>query len=336
MVHRDIKPQNLMLTPQGQVKILDFGLARLAGEAAPPVSLSPEGPTDTARQALTQVGQLMGTPDYMAPEQATDPHAADIRADVYSLGCTLYFLLTGRPPFPDGTALDKVMAHVERSPRPLTECRPDVPAALARVVEGMMARDPARRYQTPTEAAAALRPFAAPPRRQFWMVAAALLLIGAPLAAVVVTTRDSLWSQREPVVLRRFGPHDQPISRDGVTADGPGWRIEAPARPTVRLFEVADPGVDDCQVIYRARMKSEKLQGQAYLEMWCRLPGAGEFYSKGLMTPVSGTTDWASYETPFFLKKGQRPDLIKLNVVIEGSGTLWIQDISLWSTAPPR
>ena len=93
----------------------------------------------------------MGTPDYIAPEQARNAHQADIRADIYSLGCTLYHLLAGQPPFPGGNALEKVRAHQQRSPKPLHEVRPDAPATLVSVVERMMAKEPARRYQTPRE-----------------------------------------------------------------------------------------------------------------------------------------------------------------------------------------
>jgi serine/threonine protein kinase len=103
MVHRDVKPHNLMLTPEGQVKILDFGLARFVSES----------PT---AGGLTQVGTSMGTPDYIAPEQARDARTADTRADIYSLGCTLYSFLTGQPPFPGGDYIQKVMAHIERAP----------------------------------------------------------------------------------------------------------------------------------------------------------------------------------------------------------------------------
>jgi serine/threonine protein kinase len=191
MVHRDIKPQNLMRTPEGIIKILDFGLARFARESALaatppptpprsgegsqdallPLSASGRGPGGgvasgpgggVPAQPLTLTGSLMGTPDYMAPEQAANPHDADIRADIYSLGCTLYFLLTGRVPFPDVNGLDKIMAHIERMPEPLTRCRTDVPGGLAVVVERMMSKDPARRYQTPSEVVQTLEPFTHP------------------------------------------------------------------------------------------------------------------------------------------------------------------------------
>jgi formylglycine-generating enzyme required for sulfatase activity len=157
MTHRDLKPQNLMRTPKGQVKVLDFGLARVRGEGS------------RGKPGLTAVGSFMGTPEYVAPEQATDARAADTRADVYSLGCTLYFLLTGRPPFVEGTPVKVVLAHLEKEPRPLHEVRRDVPVELAAVVGKMLAKDPAQRYQTPLEAAQALARFgkggrkAAPP-----------------------------------------------------------------------------------------------------------------------------------------------------------------------------
>src|SRR5262249_28846587 len=147
MVHRDLKPHNLMLTPDGRVKILDFGLARFASEAA-------------SAAGRTGAGTVLGTVDYIAPEQADNAHHADIRADIYSLGCTLYHLLAGRPPSPTGTPIQKVMAHVEKRPQPLTELRPDLPEELMLVLERMMAKNPRRRYQTPGEVALALEPLA--------------------------------------------------------------------------------------------------------------------------------------------------------------------------------
>src|SRR5207253_105655 len=139
---------------------------------------------------LTQIGIVMGTPDYIAPEQATDSHLADIRADIYSLGCTLYHLLAGHAPFPEGNAVQKVKAHLESTPRPLKDLRPDLPVELIRVIERMMAKDPARRFQTPAEVAAALAPFlAAPPRpsrRKKWPFVAAALAFAAALVAGVI------------------------------------------------------------------------------------------------------------------------------------------------------
>jgi WD40 repeat protein len=146
MVHRDIKPHNLMLTPGGRVKILDFGLSRFATEA-------------TSGAAVTAAGMVMGTVDYIAPEQADNAHQADIRSDIYSLGCTLYHLLAGQVPFPAGTPIQKVMAHVEKTAQPLTELRHDLPGELMAVVGRMLAKKPDNRYQTPAEVALALEPF---------------------------------------------------------------------------------------------------------------------------------------------------------------------------------
>ena len=147
MVHRDIKPQNLMRTTRGQIKILDLGLARFASEV-------------TSQAGVTALGMVLGSADYIAPEQISDPHTADVRADIYSLGCTLYYLVAGQPPFSDGTLIQKLKAHSDHAPRPLDELRADAPPELARIVERMMAKDPARRFQTPDEVARALAPFA--------------------------------------------------------------------------------------------------------------------------------------------------------------------------------
>lgn len=160
MIHRDIKPQNLMRTRDGGVKILDFGLARLASQAlqcAP--GIEDENAADRPADA-TRAGSLLGTPDYIAPEQATDAHQADIRADIYSLGCTLYFLLTGQPPFIGGSMLDKLHAHKTCEPTPIRLQRPEVPEELAAVLERMMAKDPAERYARPADLAKALKPIA--------------------------------------------------------------------------------------------------------------------------------------------------------------------------------
>jgi serine/threonine protein kinase len=150
MVHRDLKPQNLILIPGEKViKVLDFGLARLASERQ-------QG------KELTTENAIMGTPEYIAPEQATDARQADIRADIYSLGCTLYCLLAGRPPFVEQTAMRTILAQVGKVAVLLHELRPDVPAGLSTVVARMIAKDPKQRYQMPIEVADALAPFCTP------------------------------------------------------------------------------------------------------------------------------------------------------------------------------
>ncbi len=167
LVHRDIKPSNLMLTTppspsgrgaggegsrrEGIVKILDLGLALL-------------GTDQPERGELTGTGAAMGTPDYMAPEQASDAHAVDIRADIYALGCTLYKLLTGQTPFSGPqyeTFVQKLVGHLQETPPAVELVRLEVPLELAAVIRRMMAKRPDDRFGTPAEVAAAIAPFAA-------------------------------------------------------------------------------------------------------------------------------------------------------------------------------
>lgn len=153
MVHRDIKPHNLMVTADGTIKILDFGLASLAPEAIPASN------SISARSDLTAVGTIMGTPDFISPEQAEDARKADIRSDIYSLGATFYYLLSGRVPFDDGSVLHKLKSHALVEPAPLSSVRDDVPRELVAIASRMMAKNPDERYLTPKEVAEALESF---------------------------------------------------------------------------------------------------------------------------------------------------------------------------------
>ncbi|HZB10259.1 MAG TPA: hypothetical protein VE525_14240 [Rubrobacter sp.] len=137
-----------------------------------------------------------------------------------------------------------------------------------------------------------------------------------------------------PQVLQVFAPDQPTITQIGIRVEHGAWHIDARAEEQkIRLFEVKNPAVEQCLLTYRAELKAEGLQGRAFLEMWCRLPGRGEFFSKGHQQAVSGTVNWARYEIPFYLRRGQKPELIKLNVVVEGQGTVWLRDVELLKTA---
>ncbi len=168
MVHRDIKPQNMMVTRKAQVKVMDFGLARFvhtdeeeeAAAATHPGGRLPFGAGRPVADPLTNPNLLMGTPDYLSPEQAKNSHNVDSRSDLYSLGCTLFFLLTGKPPFAHAPSLiDKLLAHTEDAPPSIRELRPDVPEGLAAVLAKLLAKKPDDRYETAADVAAAVQPF---------------------------------------------------------------------------------------------------------------------------------------------------------------------------------
>jgi serine/threonine protein kinase len=148
MVHRDIKPANLLVSKAGVVKILDMGLARLFGH------------TGEAITAKMDDDHVLGTADYLSPEQARDSSGVDTRADIYSLGATFYFLLTGKAPFADGTLHQKLLFHQTRAPRPVHEVRPEVPTELSEIVARMLAKEPADRFQSPADLLRALAPWA--------------------------------------------------------------------------------------------------------------------------------------------------------------------------------
>jgi serine/threonine protein kinase len=151
LVHRDIKPGNLLVDRTGRVKLLDLGLARIFHETTDDLT--------TGRDAKT----LLGTIDYLAPEQALNSHDVDIRADIYGLGATFYFTLTGQGLFEEGTVAQKLSWHLHRPPSPITNFRDDVPPGLLKVIDKMLAKDPDDRYQTPDDVVEALEPYTQTP-----------------------------------------------------------------------------------------------------------------------------------------------------------------------------
>ena len=155
IVHRDIKPANLLLERRGLVKILDMGLAHFFARV--PLEVFPN---------KDRTKRIVGTDDYLAPEQIVDSDDVDIRADIYSLGATAYFMLTGNPPFHNVERDNhKMMSHLLRTPKAICECRPDLPEDLATICNRMMAKNPWERYQFPKEVVAALEPWTRTPIR---------------------------------------------------------------------------------------------------------------------------------------------------------------------------
>lgn len=144
MVHRDVKPGNLLIDNTGVVKLLDLGLARFFKT------------TDEESLTIKHDEKVLGTADYLAPEQAVDSHQVDARADIYSLGCTMYFALTGHPPFTDGTLVQRLLAHQTKTPPSVRYERPDIDDSLLEILDKMMAKKAADRYQTAAEVSEAL------------------------------------------------------------------------------------------------------------------------------------------------------------------------------------
>jgi serine/threonine protein kinase len=143
LIHRDVKPANLLVDLRGVVKVLDLGLARFAEEEL----------GGKASLTVAHEENVLGTADYLAPEQAQNSHAVDRRVDIYSLGCTLYFCLTGHPPFPEGTLAQRIMKHYTQEPPSIRIDRPDAPQALIDICMRMMAKNPELRYQTAADVA---------------------------------------------------------------------------------------------------------------------------------------------------------------------------------------
>ncbi len=152
IIHRDIKPANILVAPDGAAKLLDFGLAKIENDA------THEG--DEFSLAMIFGHDCLGTPDYIAPEQAENSNDIDLTADIYSLGCTFYVALTGRVPFPQKRNSEKIAAHKTEKPRAISDIRRDVPVELIKIIQKMMAKKPAERFQSAQEVVDALKPYA--------------------------------------------------------------------------------------------------------------------------------------------------------------------------------
>jgi serine/threonine protein kinase len=224
LIHRDIKPGNILIERSGVVKILDMGLARFFHDSD---------------DALTKQydENVLGTADYLAPEQALDSHTVDTRADIYSLGATFYYLLTGSALFPEGSVAQKLIWHQNRQPRPLRSLRPDVPEEITAIVERMMAKDVANRYQTHAEVMAALSkwvsiPIQPPSEREMPQLSPAAG--GSPRGPASMTLQA-------PAM---FGRGGGPSSPDAPTVVGPvptTMTSPGPYTPTANIPTVAQP-----------------------------------------------------------------------------------------------
>ncbi len=156
---------------------------------------------------------------------------------------------------------------------------------------------------------------------------------------VVIVTVSACSQSSGPVTELRHFPVDDleglitqsDIKFDkGISSDGNGsLKVTVNKPATIRLYETEDIEIENARLIYQAQVRTEKVEGRVYLEMWCRFPGKGEFFSRGLKSPLSGTTNWTTVETPFSLKEGENPDNVKLNLVIDGKGTAWVDEIRL-------
>jgi serine/threonine protein kinase len=218
MIHRDLKPSNLMLSPEPgrhgstwdcTVKILDIGLGRgLFDEGTPEAKMETQ---------LTVEGAVLGTPDYLAPEQAKDARSADVRADIYSAGCVLYHAVTGRTPYPDTNIMSQMLRHATEAPTPLKELVPDVPPGLQEVLDTFLAKEPEKRYQTPAEAAEALKPFVAN--------------TGAAAAPASLVPEYQKWLETESELELRLSLPQQPGAKPGTPAAKPVATPPPPPKP---------------------------------------------------------------------------------------------------------
>jgi eukaryotic-like serine/threonine-protein kinase len=252
MVHRDLKPANLMLVPPPKgdtlgstVKILDIGLGRELFDEASPI---------TQDLHLTTEGALLGTPDYLSPEQARDARSSDVRGDIYSLGCVLYHLLAGRPPFADKNVMALMVQHATAPVPPLRELVPDVPAGLAAAVEKLLAKKAEDRPQTPAAAAELVAPFLPPqtklaeaatvlPAYQEWLESESAMEMPAELlkAAAGITPAAAIPAAKPAVATVAKRAEAKAVAVP-VTATAPVLAVPPPAEINVELVTLPPAG----------------------------------------------------------------------------------------------
>jgi serine/threonine protein kinase len=361
IVHRDIKPENILLGQAGQLKIADFGLAKLLERAGPD-------------PALTRAEQVMGTPHYMAPEQLEHPLEVDHRADLYSLGVVFYEMLTGELPLgkfappSQKVEVDVRLDHVvlralERERERRYQQATDIKTDLATVastpirtrenpssVKSAFDRKPAQLdHDQATAASARTTQRAGDPARRWFFTTATIVLIGIGLIIVlsvgsllVAIALPAFMRAREKArenaaialhadatILKTFTTQDPTLAGDRLTVSDDAWLLDSAQTQTVQLFELRDPEAGPGTIFYEADLRTEGLDGRVYLEMWCRFPGRGEFFSRGYRDALSGTTGWVSSQAPFLLQQDEKPDLIRLNLAVEGTGRVWIRNVTL-------
>lgn len=235
LVHRDIKPANCLLDQHGTVKLLDMGLAKLND--------------DETSLTLANDENVLGTADYLAPEQALNSHAADARADIYSLGCTLYFLLVGRPPFPDGTISERLLKHQVEEPESLLKIRPDTPLSLVDLCARMMAKKPDDRPQTAGDVARLMND---------WLADRGESPVGMGSSGSGVRVGEGLGSGLGSGILSRYSQTPQPG-----TLPAPGSRSKpgSGASETAKLYSA--PSVDTDEDIGLAPLEEEEMSPSA-------------------------------------------------------------------------
>src|SRR4051794_10878992 len=265
LVHRDVKPGNLLLDRTGTLKVLDLGLARFF-----------EAGKESVTERFDEKNAILGTADYLAPEQARG-ETVDIRADIYSLGATFYFLLTGKAPFEEGTITQKLLWSQTKAPKAILERRPDVPPEIIAVIDKMMAKDAKDRYQTPKEVAEALAPFTQtpiPPPAADEMPRRSLAALspGSPSQVLLPSTPSP---RTIPATLVRSGPGSG--SNTAVKTVAPKTPAPAPAGPSTPVPSPGPrsrslPAVDRGSDLEARRPRRKKAKG---LPKWAVFAAAG-------------------------------------------------------------